>query len=167
MAQTTLQTLPADWITKSAFAPYGELILPSADGKPFDETDAQLDLSQGQPRFYIMQLKQRGKQFNRITRHQFCTQCLGSLEGKTWLLAVAPPSQNSQPHTEQLKAFQIPGTCFIKLHKGTWHAGPYFDDDLINFYNLELTDTNEVDHFSYDFLKQDNLIWEIIPPDQP
>jgi ureidoglycolate hydrolase len=166
MVQATRQTLSAEWVTKSAFAPYGDLVLPSEDGKPYDQTDAQLDLSQGQPRFYIMQLKQRGKEFHRITRHQLCTQCLGSLEGKTWLLAVAPPSNNTEPNTEQLKAFQIPGNCFIKLYKGTWHAGPYFDDEVINFYNLELTDTNETDHFSYDFLEQDNVVWEIMTADK-
>ncbi|PSO47115.1 MAG: Ureidoglycolate hydrolase [Cyanobacteria bacterium SW_9_44_58] len=165
MAQATRQTLSAEWVTKSAFTPYGDLVLPSKDGKSYDETDAQLDLSQGQPHFYIMQLKQRGKEFHRIARHQLCTQCLGSLEGKTWLLAVAPPNNNSAPNIAQLKAFQIPGNCFIKLHKGTWHAGPYFDDDVINFYNLELIDTNEVDHFSYDFLEQDNVIWEIMTAD--
>ena len=108
-----------------------------------------------------MQLQQRGRQFHRITRHQLCTQCLGALEGKNWLLAVAPPNESSQPNSKELKAFQIPGNCFIKLHKGTWHAGPYFDDPVINFYNLELSDTNEVDHFSYDFLEQEQLIWEI------
>ncbi len=162
MTQATIQTLSAAWITKDAFAPYGDLVLPSQDGQSHDQTEAQLDLSQGQPRFYIMQLKRRGRQFHRIARHQLCTQCLGSLEGKTWLLAVAPPSESSKPNTEQLKAFQIPGNCFVKLHKGTWHAGPYFEEDVINFYNLELTDTNEVDHFSYDFLEQENLIWEIL-----
>lgn len=161
MTQATLQTLKAEAITPDKFAPYGDLVLPSRDGKPFDETDAQLDLSQGTPRFYIMQLTQRGKQFHRITRHQRCTQCLGALEGKSWLLAVAPPTDSSQPDIEQLKAFHIPENCFIKLHKGTWHAGPYFEDEVINFYNLELSDTNEVDHFSYDFLAEDNLTWEI------
>ena len=162
MTQATIQTLSANWITQESFAPYGQLILPSEDGKPYDETDAQLDLSQGKPRFYIMQLKHRGKQFNRITRHQLCTQCLGSLEGKNWLIAVAPPTEDSQPDFKQLKAFQIPGNCLIKLDQGTWHAGPYFEEEIVNFYNLELSDTNEVDHFSYDFLAAENLIWEII-----
>ncbi len=161
MTQATLKTLKIEDITRENFAPYGELVLPSPDGKPFDETDAKLDLSQGTPRFYIMQLTQRGKQFHKITRHQLCTQCLGALEGKSWLLAVAPPSSSSKPDVSQLKAFHIPGNCFIKLHKGTWHAGPYFEEEMINFYNLELSDTNEVDHFSYDFLTEDNLIWEM------
>lgn len=161
MTQATLQSLKAEAITQENFAPYGDLVLPSRDGKPFDETDAKLDLSQGTPRFYIMQLTRRGKQFHKITRHQLCTQCLGALEGKSWLLAVSPPNDSSKPDVNQLKAFQIPGNCFIKLHQGTWHAGPYFENEMINFYNLELSDTNEVDHFSYDFLAEDNLIWEI------
>ncbi|MFP4132528.1 MAG: ureidoglycolate lyase [Halothece sp.] len=162
MTQATLKTLKIEDITRENFAPYGELVLPSRDGKPFDETDAKLDLSLGTPRFYIMQLTQRGKQFHQITRHQLCTQCLGALEGKSWLVAVAPPSDSSKPDVSQLKAFHIPGNCFIKLHKGTWHAGPYFEEEMINFYNLELSDTNEVDHFSYDFLREENLIWEMI-----
>ena len=161
MTQATIQKLSAEWIAQADFAPYGQLILPAEDGKLYDENDAKLDLSQGTPRFYIMQLTHRGKQFHRITRHQLCTQCLGALEGKTWLLAVAPPNSDSKPNVEQLRAFQIPGNCFVNLHKGTWHAGPYFEDDTVNFYNLELSDTNEVDHFSYDFLEAENLLWEI------
>jgi len=159
--QVTIKTLPAEWVTQDTFAPYGQLVLPAADGNPYDENDAQLDLSQGQPRFYIMQLTQRGKQFHRITRHERCTQCLGALEGKSWLLAVAPPSTDPKPNAGKLKAFQIPGHCFVKLNQGTWHAGPYFEDDIVNFYNLELTDTNEIDHFSYDFLESENITWQI------
>ena len=54
------------------------------------------------------------------------------------------------------------GNCFIKLETGTWHAGPYFDDDFIDFYNLELSDTNVIDHFTYDFLRFNNLEFEIV-----
>jgi hypothetical protein len=48
------------------------------------------------------------------------------------------------------------------LETGTWHAGPYFDADVVDFYNLELADTNETDHFSYDFLERENVEFEII-----
>jgi ureidoglycolate lyase len=34
----------------------------------------------------------------------------------------------------------------VKLHRGTWHAGPFFEDAEIDFLNLELSDTNETDH---------------------
>lgn len=157
----TRQKLVAHWITPEAFRPYGQLILPSADGKAYDRHDAQLHLERGTPRFYIMQLHQRGRQFHRITRHQQCTQCLGSLEGKVWAIAVAPPTSRDYPDLERLMAFRIPGNCFIKLEMGTWHAGPYFDEEVINFYNLELSDTNVVDHFTHDFHQSHGLEFEI------
>ena len=142
--------LPAIPITAAAFAPFGQLISATADGKAYDQDDAALVLDSGTPRFYIMRLEQNGRQFQRITRHQRCTQCLGSLGGKTWLLAVAPPSQGVLL-PEQIRAFVIGGDCLIKLHVGTWHAGPYFSDsEWIDFYNLELTDTNINDHDTVD-----------------
>ncbi len=159
---TTVKSLQLIDISRENFKPYGQLITPSEDGKVYDETDAQLHLKNGIPRFYIMRLQERGRKFHRITRHQQCTQCLGSLEGKEWFMAVAPPSNENYPNIEQLQAFRIPGNCFIKLEVGTWHAGPYFDDDFVDFYNLELNDTNVVDHFTYDFLAQDNLTFEMV-----
>ncbi|MEL7034396.1 MAG: ureidoglycolate lyase [Cyanobacteria bacterium J06592_8] len=158
----TIQQLRAEWITPEAFQPYGQVISASKDGKAYDETDAQLNLKNGTPRFYIMRLHKRGSQFNKITRHRECTQCLGSLAGKEWLIAVAPPSNSDEPDISQLKAFRIPGDCFIKLEVGTWHAGPYFEEDVIDFYNLELSNTNIVDHFSYDFSRSKNLKFEIV-----
>ncbi|NJL00262.1 MAG: Ureidoglycolate hydrolase [Spirulinaceae cyanobacterium SM2_1_0] len=149
------RTLPAQPITVENFRPYGQLIQPTGDGKPFDADDAQLNLSQGTPRFYIMRLTPRDRRFRSITRHSQCTQCLGALGGREWFLAVAPPSDRPQPQLDRLQAFRIPGDCFVKLETGTWHAGPHFDGPALDFYNLELSDTNEVDHFSYNFVTGD------------
>jgi ureidoglycolate hydrolase len=146
----TLKPLPATWITSAAFAPYGQVIFACPDAKTYDETDAQLQLANGIPRFYIMRLDAKGRRFHRITRHQLCSQCLGSLEGKEWWLAVAPPSITDTPELNQLRAFRIPGTCFVKLEPGTWHAGPYFEHEYVDFYNLELSNTNEIDHQTCD-----------------
>jgi ureidoglycolate hydrolase len=157
-----LKTLPATVITPENFQLYGQVITPTKDGKPYDINDAQLNLNQGIPRFYIMRLEKRGRKFHKITRHSQCTQCLGSLAGKDWFIAVAPPSEQEQPDLSYLAAFQIPGDCFIKLEVGTWHAGPYFDHDVVYFYNLELSNTNLVDHFTYDFQQQNGLEFEII-----
>ena len=82
---------------------------------------------------------------------------------------------------------QVPPHLIIKLHKGTWydiryslamvfvfepfllwlrvhrHAGPMFvGTDCFDFLNLELTDTNEVDHTCAEF---DQPI-RIVPPSQ-
>lgn len=162
MPLLTVKQLPAIAINKSNFEPFGELITPSPDGKAFDDRDAALNLSNGIPRFYIMHLEHRGRTFDRITRHHRCTQCLGSLEGKEWFIAVCPPSATSEPDIEHLTAFRIPGNCFIKLNIGTWHAGPYFDDETVDFYNLELSDTNIVDRFTHNFATRQNLKFKII-----
>lgn len=140
-------------ITRADFAPFGELIEPIEDGVPFSAADARLDLTQGTPRLYIMRLPKRGRVFRQITRHRGVTQCLAAMQGKSWLIAVAPPGEvddpNAEPALEDIRAFRIPGTVAIKLHRGTWHAGPFFDhEDEISFLNLELSDTNEVDHQS-------------------
>lgn len=149
-------------ITESEFQPYGQLIFPTPDGKVFDDTDAILKLDQGTPRFYLMRLEYRGRTFDRITRHSLCTQCLGALNGQEWYLAVCPPNSQPQPNLDHLKAFRIPGNCLIKLEVGTWHAGPYFDVAIVDFYNLELSDTNLVDHFTYNFATKQNLELEIV-----
>ena len=162
---TVLKQLTAELITSDAFEPYGQLITPSPDGKAFDETDAQLNLKNGTPRFYIMRLHHKGRKFHTITRHNLCTQCLGSLNGQEWLMAVCPPDEALEPNLSQIKAFRIPGDCFIKLDIGTWHAGPYFERDVMDFYNLELSDTNLVDHFTHNFLSKQNLEFEIVVED--
>jgi ureidoglycolate hydrolase len=153
-----LTSIAATEITQANFRPYGQLIQASADGKTYDPEDAQLQLQNGIPRFYIMRLEKRGRQFDRITRHRLCTQCLGSLEGKDWLIAVAPPGDLD---LEKIQAFRIPGSCFIKLEVGTWHAGPYFEHDRIDFYNLELSDTNITDHDTCNLYKTYGIQFEI------
>ncbi|MBD2005539.1 MULTISPECIES: ureidoglycolate lyase [Cyanophyceae] len=149
----TIQQLQAQLITSENFRPYGQVISASVDGKNYDTEDAQLNLQNGIPRFYIMRLHNKGRKFHTITRHTQCTQCLGSLEGKDWLIAVAPPNNDAdKPALEDIAAFRIPGNCFIKLEIGTWHAGPYFEHEFVDFYNLELSNTNIVDHFTHNFL---------------
>jgi ureidoglycolate hydrolase len=157
----SLQWLQADLITPESFQRYGQLISASDDGKVFDQQDAQLQIQNGIPRFYIMRLHDRGRKFHHITRHHQCTQCLGSLEGKEWLMAVAI-GVNDRPDLESLKAFRISGNCFIKLNVNTWHAGPYFDADAVDFYNLELSDTNITDHETCDLLETYNIEYQIV-----
>lgn len=158
-----IQQLQAELITPEKFRRYGQVISATADGQSYNAEDAQLNLQNGIPRFYIMRLHHKGRMFHTITRHIQCTQCLGSLEGKDWLIAVAPPNNEiDEPAIEDITAFQIPGNCFIKLDMGAWHAGPYFDHTCIDFYNLELSNTNVVDHFTHNFIKSHNLEFEIV-----
>lgn len=150
----TVQKLTPAPITTQAFAPYGQLIVPTEDGVPFGDDDAQLDLTRGTPRFYIMRLPHRGLDFDRITHHGQVTQCLASVGGMDWYIAVAPPSEEpgEEPTPAEIKAFHVPGDTAIKLHLGTWHVGPFFTADEVSFFNLELADTNIVDHQNCDLV---------------
>ena len=158
---STLKQIPAQTISSELFQPFGQVIFSSADGDTYGPQDAQLQLSNGTPRFYIMRLETKGRHFHTITRHQQCTQCLGSLGGQDWLMAVAPPSK-AQPDPDAIMAFQIPGNCFINLKMGTWHAGPYFEQAAIDFYNLELSDTNITDHETCNLKTSYRLEFEIL-----
>ncbi|MCY7274008.1 MAG: Ureidoglycolate hydrolase, partial [Phormidesmis sp. CAN_BIN44] len=50
----SLHCLQANLITPESFQRYGQLISASDDGKVFDQQDAQLEIQNGIPRFYIM-----------------------------------------------------------------------------------------------------------------
>ena len=46
---------------------------------------------------------------------------------------------------DEVAAFHIPGDRIVKLHVGTWHAGPHFTHEEAMFPNLENTDANSQD----------------------
>ncbi len=50
-------------IDAESFAPFGQVIVPAEDGAPFGAADAQLVLTNGTPRLYIMRLCSRGLAF--------------------------------------------------------------------------------------------------------
>ena len=113
-----------------------------------------------------MQLENRPLKFSTITHHASVTQCLGSVGGHVWYLGVAKPSivDDSEevkegesgrntvrsrcghfyvpPAVEGVRVFRFAGSKFLKLNRGTWHAGPLFKADAMDFYNLELSNTN-------------------------
>ncbi|KAJ4903684.1 Uncharacterized protein Rs2_17635 [Raphanus sativus] len=166
--------------TPESFGDYGQVIEASSDGDHFGPNDAQLDLSKGIPRFYIMRLKDRSFGFSTITHHANVTQCLGSIGGHVWYLGVAKPSLiedvaerervgdnnvesgsgghlYAPPTVEEVRVFRFSGPKFVKLNRGTWHAGPLFSESSMDFYNLELSNTNEVDHTTHDFKKKNGV----------
>lgn len=157
MTTRTSIILPAQMLEPKTFAPYGEIIRPrAADGQfaknPCDpETsaeEAKLTLTNGTPRLWIMKLKKNGLVFASMARHRRVSQYLGSMQGKEWFIAVAPPNDladGTKPDPDHIAAFRIPGDCIIKLHVATWHAGPHFVHDECLFFNLENLDTNKRD----------------------
>ena len=136
--------------TPANISAYGTLLEPAVDGVAFGMSDAMLHLTAGTPRFYLMKLEKRPMAVTRITRHLAVTQCLAALNGKSWYILLAPPDEPDNPAAlpdlSRLQAFCISGSQALALHRSTWHAGPYFLEDRVDFVNLELSDTNVVDH---------------------
>ncbi len=157
MPVVAAKTLPAQRLDPKAFAPFGEVISPRGAGTQFDSNpydpersadEASLTLANGTPRLWIMRLQKNGLSFSKMARHRRVTQCLGSMQGKEWFIAVAPPNDladGTRPDVAQIAAFRIPGDCVVKLHVATWHAGPHFLHDECLFFNLENLDTNKRD----------------------
>ncbi|GMG99377.1 hypothetical protein Nepgr_001217 [Nepenthes gracilis] len=179
LKMVNLQAIEA---TPENFQEFGQVIEPLPDSVKFGPHDAQLDLSHGTPRFYIMHLEDRPLKFSTITHHASVTQCLGSSGGHIWYLGVAKPSVVDpvekivntsktisrspcghfyvRPNVEDVRVFKVMGPKFLKLNRGTWHAGPMFEADAMDFYNLELTNTNVIDHTTHSF-KEDGLVFSI------
>lgn len=169
MTTLTTHRITARPLTDEAFAPFGAVLRATPDGAPFSEREALLDLSRGTPRFYVMSLVDKPPAFTGITRHRAVTQTLAAVGGKPWLLAVAPPYDvdvpDTAPRLEDIVAFQIPGDVAVLLHRGTWHSGPFFTGERMSFFNLELADTNQVDHHTYRLDRDLGIRCEVVVPD--
>lgn len=164
--QILSKKIQAEWITPESFQPYGELITAhdqgTFNGRPSDRSGGVvLNLENGTPFFWGMRLKKTGRNVDRIVRHLECNQCIGSIE-KDWFIVVAPPTEVERPEIDKLTVFRIPGNCFIKIGMGVWHAGPFFDYDFVDFYNLELADTGDIDYFTHNLIEKDGLELEIV-----
>ena len=164
-----LRILRARGVTAEGFARFGRLVGPLPDGAGYEAglaagREARLVLDRGQPRFYIMRLPAKGLGFDRITHHKACTQCLGGLGPEPWYMAVAEASEVGPSETD-LHAFRIPPGVFVQLDEGTWHAGPLFGGNAErDFYNLELTDTNQVDHHNHVYGRE-GLTFKVVDED--
>ena len=179
--------------TPEAFAPFGQVCRAEEDGLPFGAHDAQLEGLAGElrpdrdadgsggggaggggvggsaPRLYLMELDgPRPLRFDRITHHKAVSQCLGALGQAPYeadfYLAVHAPAET--PTLDGVRAFRVAPGTFVKLKPGTWHAGPLWagPDTSRTFYNLELSDTNVVDHHTVRLTTEGHVEIEPAPP---
>jgi ureidoglycolate hydrolase len=153
--------------TPATIAPFGTLIEPGEDGTPFGPGDAELQLGRGTPRLYIMRIPNRGLFVKGITRHSRVTQCLAAMKGADWFVCLAAPGDpdatDAKPDPKAIACFRIGGDVALALHRGTWHAGPFFVAPEQDFLNLELSDTNETDHHTVRLDTEFGIVFEIVP----
>ena len=135
---------------ESRFSSCGTLLLPQDDPSPFGSQDAELHFdADGHPRFSLMRLRRRPPVLAALTSHQPVRQCLGSADAQAWWLAVAPPGPpraDGSIASDQVLLVKLLAGEGVKLHPGTWHAGPFLNTSSALFFNLELRTTNEDDH---------------------
>lgn len=144
-----MEILTALRLNECNFEQFGTAILPVDDMTPHSIGDAELIFNGANLRYYVMRLRRRPAMLGSMTRHTQATQCLSSADAQPWWLAVASAklaSEQLDHSTVQLVNVQ-PGEA-VKLHQGTWHAGPFFLTPTALFFNLELSDTNLSDHNS-------------------
>ena len=118
-------SIRAQDLTDESFASYGDIIKPRLSGEQFDRansydpskehTHVKLVMTNGEPTLRIMHQRLRGLMFSKMARHRKVSQCLGSLQGKEWFMAVAAPTSNdASPRLGDITAFRIPGDRIIK-----------------------------------------------------
>lgn len=135
-------------VTDRRVASCAQAILAVEDMTPFGAQDPVLSFEAGNPlRYYLMRLRRRPAVVGAMTRHQRATQCLASADAQPWWIVVAPPERSAADLTSQdLLLIRMEPGQGLKLHRGTWHAGPFFEQASALFFNLELADTNINDH---------------------
>ena len=117
------------------------------DMTPAGKQDAELTFGPGQLRYYVMRVPRHPQPITAMTRHRQATQCLSSAEGQPfWILLAAPDIQGPVLDASAAWLLKVNPGEGIKLHLGTWHAGPLFQAASASFFNLELADTNQSDH---------------------
>jgi ureidoglycolate hydrolase len=137
-------------LNSCSFERFGTAILPIEDMTPHSEKDAILKFDDQDLRYYIMRLRRRPAKVSSMTRHQRATQCLGSADAQPWWMVVAEPGLAGQQLNEETTCLiRVEAGEAMKLHQGTWHAGPFFLAPSALFFNLELSDTNLTDHNSH------------------
>ncbi len=103
-----------------------------------------------------MRLAAKELRVQELAAHLQVTQCLGVMDPYPWQIAVAPASHSAEhpiDATKEIQAFTVPPRCILKLHRGTWHAGPLFQSPAeLVFCNLELRDTNSTDRLTLPLL---------------
>ena len=137
-------------LSDSSFERFGTAILPIEDMTPHSDRDARLDFDGDNLRYYVMRLRRRPARVLSMTRHQRATQCLGSADAQPWWMVVAEPGlAGERLSLATTRLVKVEAGVAVKLHLGTWHAGPFFRASSALFFNLELSDTNLTDHDSF------------------
>ncbi len=118
-------SIAAQPITASGFAPFGELLVIPQGANRLDHaaslmnprTGARLNLALVRPPVAALPMT-----VSLMERHRFSTQAFLPLEGRAYIVLVAPAGPD-EPDPSQAQAFIVPGHLGICYRTGIWHMG--------------------------------------------
>jgi ureidoglycolate lyase len=129
---TQLQIEP---LSSDAFAAFGRVLSPeSRDRLPINTYGDKLDLyregfdSDQSIEWFIVQGRVRDYSALFMERHMQLTQAFIPMNGDGFIMVVARPDARESDGMiarEEIRAFHIPGSVAIQLHRGTWHENPF------------------------------------------
>lgn len=119
-------------LTAAAFAPFGQLVAASGDGRDtnlgtavrFDWAAAlENSRAQARPNLAVFRSLPQALPF-RVTlleRHPHSTQVFAPLRAARWLVMVAPDAADGGPDASALRAFVAGAGQAINFRRGVWH----------------------------------------------
>ncbi len=130
------QTIAVEVISRETFAPFGDVLahegLPPLVTKLYGD---QISTCRGpgfesdQPvEFLLMKSSIREFRLVYLERHLELTQTFIPLAGHPFVIVVARPNaveEDGIPRIDEIKAFKVPGSMGVNIHRGTWHEVPF------------------------------------------
>ncbi len=137
------RVIPLEPAESTALEPFGQLLGPGHAERwatpPFYadavRTSRPADYyCAGETQLSLSQVSPRPNKVRFLERHFQHTQAFIPLQGKPFILVMAPPGPGSEPDLGLVRAFRFDGSAGFVMHLGTWHEFPFAlqsDTDLI------------------------------------
>jgi ureidoglycolate lyase len=127
----------------------------------FEIEDGHMEI--GITRVHLRELK-----FTKMERHLKVTQTFIPLDGRSSVVAVAPPAtvscNDSLPNPKKMQAFLLDGTKGYCMKKGTWHTPPFSLSLNSTFVVLTRKETRKDDMHRKDLAEELSMSFQIELP---
>jgi len=134
MTSPTMREIPVEPATAESVAPFGQLLGVHDQVKPLP-----IGFYEGKVRVYapvefqsdeetqltLASVDHRDMQVQYMERHFKHTQTFIPLEGKSFVVVLAPPSEKDMPDLDLMRALLFDGSCGFTMKIGTWHEFPF------------------------------------------
>ena len=134
MASTAMREVRVEAATPESVARFGQLLgvhdhvkpLPVGfyEGKVSVYAPVEFQ-SDEETQLHLATVNRREMQVQWMERHFKHTQTFIPLEGKAFVVVLAPPNDDDLPDLAQVRALLFDGSCSLTMKRGTWHEFPF------------------------------------------